>query len=1576
MSSVLQTTGSSQYVEPDAYIDFQLEKTRSGVKSADILTASVGSLTLLLGYLLAFVVFDHWVIPGGFGVGMRVVLLGGVLVTCGTWIALGVVIPYLRRVNSLYAARLIEQSNPDLRSTLINLVDLDESGRAISEPVRNTLEKRAAVALSRTDVDLAIDRRPLMRIMYVLLGIVVVGCLYTVLTPKKIAPSIYRALLPTADAAVATRTEILDVKPGDVEVLARSQVEVIVDLSGQAPERVSLLYSTADRKFVDAEVEMQPIEEGVKQYRTLLSGENGRGILQDMTYRIVAGDTASREFRITVQQPPSARVDAVKYEFPEYMGFEPKSEPGGTIEGWEGTQVTVEATANMPVKSALILFSDTEDVTQKAEEVRMEITDGTRLRGTWTLAFRNDESSSYAKFYRVQVKSEKGDVDPQPTLHAVTIRPDKKPEVLLLDPKGDLEKPANAVVPLMISARDDFLLKSVRVKVQKNGQDVPFDGTVLERPQPILAPTPPFLLKLEALNVKAGDTVTYWVEARDNRSTARNREGQVVNTPKLSVKVVEPVAPQEAKRQLDEDRQRQDEKLEELKQQAAEDAAKDPPPQGDEDRPQPKAGDRADRQEEGQRGEAPRDRNREQGQEGRKQEGEDRQRGENGEDRERRREDGQGEKGQPEPGKQGGQKSDGTQKGGGQKAERGEGEPSGNGTEGAPDANRSQDKLKTDGADDDAALQKILDRERQKQAERKKQDEGSGENGSEQNGTENKPSPKGDDPTNTNDPKRGGDPRQDDAKTNDTKPGRDKPQGAKDKSGDDPKNGSDPSGDSPENKSASDGKSDSPGKPNSQGKSANDPKSNPMADDSKSGKGTQSPPKPGEGDAKEDASKSTDPKSSDPKANGAKPEGGKPDASKKGDPKADPSGKKEGDGSAADKKTGAEKSGDKTGKGKNDDDKGTESKSDGGKPMNGGQPMPGENGTDPKSDAGKPGDPKANDPKNGSKAGNGRQTDEAKKPGEGKRAGTEDKPGNDPKPGEPKPGDADQGSEKANGAKPMGKSGDGTKPDATKPDGTEPDGKKPEAGKEGNSDKGDKPMPAAGDMNDSKPKDGKSGTEKGAPGDRPMPGGKPKPDDKPMPGGTKGESDANDGKSPDENSSDGKGADGKDAEGKKPGAKPSTEKTKEGSAGDGEETPSDDKGPANKKKGTGKEKGPASASDDPDAEAKRAENKLERKDPNEKGARRPSDETDPEKADRRDDEKTGRKPSARKRNERPEDPQPNEPENAAGSKEADPKGKPGANSKPKTQSGDGKEGNEAEGKEGEGKPQPGKPDRSKSGRSNTGDPSDDAADQKPSPGGKPKPGEGKPGDPSRSKPSPDGSEAEPSDDGKQGEASDGKPGDGKSGKSKPGQGKPGEGKPGESDGEPSGDSGSSPSGAAANGKTGMGGDQSGGSGRDGGAGAGGEGGDTPDEANPEDARKAANLVLRKLEDQIQRGDVDPELLKELGWTKDDMRRFADRLKNQLEDRGDDGSPGAVARRRQFEESLKNLDLRSGAKSRRGANFEKPDNDAAIGPRKAAVPSEYRDAYEAYTREVSKRTTPSASDRSPRPKAPAKPSGGK
>lgn len=113
-------------------------------------------------------------------------------------------------------------------------------------------------------------------------------------------------------------------------------------------------------------------------------------------------------------------------------------------------------------------------------------------------------------------------------------------------------------------------------------------------------------------------------------------------------------------------------------------------------------------------------------------------------------------------------------------------------------------------------------------------------------------------------------------------------------------------------------------------------------------------------------------------------------------------------------------------------------------------------------------------------------------------------------------------------------------------------------------------------------------------------------------------------------------------------------------------------------------------------------------------------------------------------------------------------------------------------------------------------------------------------------------------------------------------------------------------------------------------------------------------MLNRLEEDLQRGEVDRELLDRLGWTKEDLQRFSDRLRQQLQsldEAGAEETPASQARRRQFEEMLKSLDLRTPQESRAGREGGRATE--GVGSREVPVPAEYREAYEAFTRSLSK-----------------------
>ena len=84
------------YVDFDEYVGLKLEKTRSTIRTTDILTALAGVAAMFLGYLLIFVILDQWVIRGGFGMAWRWVLLSTLAISTIAWLVWKIGVPSFR----------------------------------------------------------------------------------------------------------------------------------------------------------------------------------------------------------------------------------------------------------------------------------------------------------------------------------------------------------------------------------------------------------------------------------------------------------------------------------------------------------------------------------------------------------------------------------------------------------------------------------------------------------------------------------------------------------------------------------------------------------------------------------------------------------------------------------------------------------------------------------------------------------------------------------------------------------------------------------------------------------------------------------------------------------------------------------------------------------------------------------------------------------------------------------------------------------------------------------------------------------------------------------------------------------------------------------------------------------------------------------------------------------------------------------------------------------------------------------------------------------------------------------------
>ena len=123
-----------------------------------------------------------------------------------------------------------------------------------------------------------------------------------------------------------------------------------------------------------------------------------------------------------------------------------------------------------------------------------------------------------------------------------------------------------------------------------------------------------------------------------------------------------------------------------------------------------------------------------------------------------------------------------------------------------------------------------------------------------------------------------------------------------------------------------------------------------------------------------------------------------------------------------------------------------------------------------------------------------------------------------------------------------------------------------------------------------------------------------------------------------------------------------------------------------------------------------------------------------------------------------------------------------------------------------------------------------------------------------------------------------------------------------------------------------------------------------DDANLEYARKQTDLVLETLSDQLNRKKIDKDLLKKLGWSEDDLRKFVERWRDrkQAAKRND---PSGDAAKRELDEALRSLGLRPGP-LKQGQVKDDTMRNLREGYR-GAVPPEYQDRLRAYNQGVSR-----------------------
>ena len=249
--------------------------------------AGVGLAGTLL-YLLLFVIADHrW--TGGVPGGLRIAALATYAAGVAVWLVIAGLLPLLRRISDLYAARLIERSHPEFYNSLIGALQIAEHTE-LPGSVRMAVERRAAQDVDQVDPARAVSTRRFRQVAGVTGALFALLLIYGIVSPKPLWPSLWRAF--GSSRAAPTKTLVTDMTPPDgTSVLRGTPVPFGVQLGGILPESAYLRFSRDDGLtwLESQQLELsRPLNPGnANRWQALKPGPD---VQHAMVWQVIAGD--------------------------------------------------------------------------------------------------------------------------------------------------------------------------------------------------------------------------------------------------------------------------------------------------------------------------------------------------------------------------------------------------------------------------------------------------------------------------------------------------------------------------------------------------------------------------------------------------------------------------------------------------------------------------------------------------------------------------------------------------------------------------------------------------------------------------------------------------------------------------------------------------------------------------------------------------------------------------------------------------------------------------------------------------------------------------------------------------------------------------------------------------------------------------------------------------------------------------------------------------------------------------------------------------------------------------------------
>lgn len=425
-------------------------------------------------------------------------------------------VPLWRGLDRDGAALRVERACPELNGRLVTAVQLaDASLRArsgTSDALYEAVRETAEASATNVSLDRVMPRGPWLRRATVAFGLVAVAMIVGVAASSSTSIGVRRVLAPWSDVRWPRRTDVRIAEPAPgspVRVVRGGTLTLAGEVARSIPSSGTLRVRGAGGGVDRVPFDINADGHFLVRYRP---------VLQDLDVLVEAGDAVSDPLTVIMVAPPEIVGVLAECTDPTYTHRDVQRSADGNVQALFGAKVGLRFTLSKPATAA-IEWDD--------GEIQALSTAGPReVEGQFDVRA--------SRSYRVHLTDEWGFHNDDPVVWQIEMVDNAYPVFGAATPTQDKRVTPTAVLPITADVSDDFGVAEV-VLCYRAGDKADVQRTTLPLDRRGQRALIAYAWPIESLGMRSGDTITYWLEARDEGPHASERDWPTSRARRLHV---------------------------------------------------------------------------------------------------------------------------------------------------------------------------------------------------------------------------------------------------------------------------------------------------------------------------------------------------------------------------------------------------------------------------------------------------------------------------------------------------------------------------------------------------------------------------------------------------------------------------------------------------------------------------------------------------------------------------------------------------------------------------------------------------------------------------------------------------------------------------------------------------------------------------------------------------------------------------------------------------------------------------------------------------------------------------------